>query len=250
MTREVVRNRNASRRARWTPVAVLLLAFTGLTARPAHAQFAVVDVGAIAQLIQEASVLEKQLQTAQSELAQAQSEYAALTGSRGMQPLLSGINRNYLPANATQLQQVLAGTSGPYAALAQAVLTLVNASAVLTTNDLNALSPTERAVVLSGRQNSALLAASSQQALGTAGARFADLQLLINAMSSAQDPKGTLDLQARIAAEQAMLANEAVKLGQLRQVIDGQRFMADQQKSEQAVADVGSLRTLTPLTLP
>ena len=70
-------------------VLVGLLALGGT--RPAHAQFAVIDVASLAQLIQEYETLQQQLSTAQSQLSQAQSEYAAITGSRGMQSLLSGI---------------------------------------------------------------------------------------------------------------------------------------------------------------
>ena len=68
-------------------VLVGLLALGGT--RPARAQFAVIDVASLAQLIQEYETLQQELSTAQSQLSQAQSEYAAITGSRGMQSLLS-----------------------------------------------------------------------------------------------------------------------------------------------------------------
>ena len=91
---------------------VLLLGVLALGAiRPAHAQFAVIDVASIVQLVQEVQQLEQQVQTARSQLSQAQSEYAAITGSRGMQQLLSGTLRNYLPTDWTQLAQVLSGSS-------------------------------------------------------------------------------------------------------------------------------------------
>jgi len=50
--------------------------------KSAHAQFAVVDVASIVQLVQEVRELEQQVATAKSQLAQAQSEYAAITGTR------------------------------------------------------------------------------------------------------------------------------------------------------------------------
>ena len=88
-----------------------LLALGG--AQPARAQFAVIDVAAIGQLVQEVHQLEQQVQTAEAQLSQAQSEYAAITGGRGMQNLLAGIPRNYLPMNWAQLAQVLGGASHP-----------------------------------------------------------------------------------------------------------------------------------------
>ena len=71
--------------------------------RPALAQFAVIDVGAITQLILQVQQLEQALQVAQATLTQAQQAYAAITGGRGMELLLAGTIRNYLPANWAQL---------------------------------------------------------------------------------------------------------------------------------------------------
>src|SRR5271165_974905 len=70
---------------------------------PAQAQLAVIDVGAITQLILEVQQLQQALQVAQQTLTQAQQAYAAITGGRGMELLLAGINRNYLPTNWAQL---------------------------------------------------------------------------------------------------------------------------------------------------
>ena len=56
-----------------------------------QAQWAVVDVGAITQLLKEVATLEQQLQTAQSTLTNAQQQYQSMVGNRGMQNLLTGI---------------------------------------------------------------------------------------------------------------------------------------------------------------
>ena len=52
--------------------------------RAAHAQFAVIDVAAITQLVQQVSTLEQQLATAESQLSQARNEYAAIAGESSM----------------------------------------------------------------------------------------------------------------------------------------------------------------------
>ena len=94
---------------------ILLAAFSALgVPTPAHAQFAVIDVASLGQLIQQVSTLEQQVATARSQLSQAQSEYAAITGSRGMHLLLTGVNRNYLPANWGELSQVMSGASARF----------------------------------------------------------------------------------------------------------------------------------------
>lgn len=246
------RSQGRARRARRARFGLVMgaLGLIGLFAQPAQAQWAVVDVGAIAKLVQEVGLLEKQLATARSTLSQARSEYSALTGPRAMASLLAGIKRNYLPEDFTQLQAVLSGASTEYAALAAQMRALEGARAVLTPDAIAALSSAERELVVSRRDDAALLAETSRQALAAASDRFASLQALIDAISSARDPKADLDLQARIEAEQTMLENEQVKLRALHQVIAGQVALSAEQRREQAVADVGNLRRLAPLTLP
>jgi len=80
----------------------------GALSRPAHAQWAVVDVGAIAQLVRQVATLQQQLQNAEQQLGQAREQYSSMTGGRGMQNLLTGVNRNYLPVSFEQLGSTLA----------------------------------------------------------------------------------------------------------------------------------------------
>src|SRR5580658_4199215 len=118
----------------FTPRRILLCLlpwFAFLGAPAAHAQFAVIDVSSIVQLTQEVSVLHQQLTTAENELSQAQSTFNAMTGTRGMQNLLNGTVRNYLPTSLADLQAVQQGTSGAYGALSASLSNLVQANAVL-----------------------------------------------------------------------------------------------------------------------
>jgi type IV secretion system protein VirB5 len=224
-----------------------LLAFGGPKA--AHAQFAVIDVASLAQLIQEYETLQQQLSTAENQLNQARSAYAAITGNRGMQLLLSGTQRNYLPTNWTQLSQVMSGRSGSYPALASNVSSLVSANAVLTPAQVAAMSPTQQAQLTAARQNPALLQATARTSLSNSSDRFASLQQLISAIGTAADEKASLDLNARIAGEQGMLQNESTKMQVLYQVAQSQEWARAQQVREQAIADQGSLRRLPAMGL-
>ena len=228
-------------------LAVALLAFA--LVKPAQAQFAVIDAASIGQLVQEVRELEQQVATARGQLAQAQSEYAAITGNRGMQLLLPGVNRNYLPMNWSQLSQVLTGGSGSYPALATEVSALMMANAVLTPAQIAALSPTQQAQLTTARQSSAMLQALARSALSNSSDRFTSLQQLIAAIGAATDEKASLDLTARIAAEHGMLQNEATKLQGLYQVAQSQEWARAQRSREQAIADQGSLRQLPPMGL-
>ena len=100
--------------------------------RPAQAQFAVIDIGTITQLLIQVQQLEQAVQLAQSTLAQSQQAYSAITGGRGMQLLLSGTNRNYLPANWTQLTGAQRGAGGAYGALGSDVSATIQRNAILT----------------------------------------------------------------------------------------------------------------------
>jgi type IV secretion system protein VirB5 len=224
---------------------VLLLA----CAPCAHAQWAVIDVGAIAQLIQQALTMEQQLSTAKDQLTQAHDQYKAMTGGRGMEGLASGINRNYLPTDWNQLQSALQGTAGAYGALNAALSSLIQSNAVLSQAEVAKLSPAERDHLEAARRSAALLQVTSREALATTSKRFALIQSLISAISGAQDQKAILDLQARIAAEQGMLQNEQTKLNTLYQIAQSEQWAHEQRMREQAIADVGSFRDLPPLGL-
>lgn len=216
----------------------------------AHAQFAVIDVASVAQLVKEVQTAAQELQTAQNELAQARQSYQSLTGTRGMQNLLSGTNRNYLPTDLTSLEATLSGSGGTYGALASSVQTAMNTNAVLSPTTLAALSASERNAIVAQRQAIALQQGISSQALANSSGRFAQVQQLISTIGSAQDPKAILDLQVRVSAEQGMLEAEQTKLQVLYQSLRAQQAAEEQASREQAIADVGSLRALPAMGLP
>lgn len=208
--------------------------------RPAQAQWAVIDVNAIAQLAQEVHEMQQAIQTAQSQLTQAQQQYRSMTGASGMQSLLAGITQNDLPAGWAEIST----------ALSPSIQATVNANAVLTPAQVSSLSPTEQQQLQSARWNAALLQVAAEKAYANASSRFASLQELINAIPTATDQKQILDLQASIEAEDDMLRNDATKLTVLYQAAQAQQWAQSQAAREQAIAGIGNLRTLAPLQLP
>ena len=231
------------------PVMACLMGLT--VAPPSHAQWAVVDVGAITQLIQEISYWKQQIQAMSSQLNQLQSTYNAMTGNRGMQNLLpiTPQTRNYLPTNWQGLIATLNGLSGSYGALSAQLNSTLSANAILTPAQVSRLSPQEQAQLQSSRNSAALMQATSQQALQASSQRFTSLQQLINAIPTATDQKGALDLQARIAAEQAMLQNEQTKIQTLNQALQADERARQQRAQELSISNLGSLRTLPPIGL-
>lgn len=212
-------------------------------AAPASAQWAVVDAPAIIQLIQEVREMEQEVQTAESQLSQAKQALATMTGDRGMELLLSGITRNYLPSSWTQLTSAMTGNSPGATALSTSVLAAVGLNAVLTPAQLATLSPTDQRQIAAARQSNALQQALAQSALSNSSARFASIQSLISAISTASDQKGILDLQARISAELAMLQNEQTKLQVLHLATEAQTAVLAQQEHELVIAGQGNFAT-------
>lgn len=205
----------------------------------AHAQFAVIDVAAVTQLVTEVQNLEQTLTVAREHLAEAQAQLRSMTGDRGMEQLLGGTNRNYLPADWGQLTAALNGTGSAYSTLSAAIRQALAEDAVLTPQQVATLSPHGQQQLTEDRNTAALLQAVSRAALANASSRFADLQQLIDAIGTASDQKGILDLDARIDAEQAMLENERTKLGMLVAAAEAQHWTDAEQDRERAIAGQG-----------
>ena len=218
---------------------IAFLAVSTLEVPTAHAQWAVVDAPAIVQLIQEVQTTAQQLATAKAQLLQAEQALQTMTGDRGMGQLLNGIVRNYLPSNWTQVSRVLQGTGG-FSALSTDVQSVMSTNAVLSPQRLANLPAGGQQLIQSERQWSAMQQALSHQALSSASDRFASIQSLMSAISSAADQKGILDLQARISAELGMLQNEQLKVQILNQSAQGQQAALRQQAREQVIDGHGS----------
>jgi type IV secretion system protein VirB5 len=231
----------------WSGAIVVMLVMSA--APSAHAQWAVVDVGAIAQLRQQITTMTQQLSTARNQLTQAQQTFQSLNGSRGMEQLLAGTVRNYLPADWAQLDSAIRQGVGAYQGLAADVQAAINGNAILTAQQLALLSPAELDHLDAARRSAAMLQVTARQALSATSDRFEAIQQLIDAIPGAQDPKAILDLQARIGAEQGMLANEQTKLQVLYQVAQAEEWARLQRVREQGIADVGSLRVLPAMGL-
>jgi len=222
------------------PIATLAL----IAAAPAvHAQFAVIDVASVTQLVTEVQNLEQALTVARQHLEEAQTELRSMSGNRGMEQLLAGTNRNYLPSDWGQLTAALDDTSSAYATLSAGIRQALTEDTVLTPQQVATLSPGGQAQLAEDRRTAALLQAVSRQALANASGRFAELQQLIDAIGTASDQKGILDLGARIGAEQAMLENERSKLAMLVAAAEAQRWTDEEQERERAIAGQGEFAT-------
>jgi type IV secretion system protein VirB5 len=206
----------------------------------ARAQWAVIDVPAIVQLVQEVQTMQQQLATAREQLQSTHQALQAMTGDRGMERLLVGTTRNYLPSNWTQLTSALQGRAASgYAGLSADVQSAIAANAVLSPRRLATLSSGDQQQIQAARQWCAMQQALAHEALANASGRFAAIQGLIAAISTAGDQKAILDLQARISAELGMLQNEQTKVQVLYQATQAQESSVRQQTRERVIEEHG-----------
>ena len=233
-------NGNRGGMRRWALIGVFAL----LSVPPAaRAQWAVIDVQAVAHLAQEVQMLQRALATAEAQLQQQRLAFQSITGRRGMARLLAGTQRNYLPPDWGSIDALTADASGRYAGLAAAVQQQIRANAVLPTATLASLTPNERARMGAARARVAIAQVLFRAALANASARFGALQSLIDAIPTATDQKGILDLETRIGAEQAMLQDERAKLTTLAGAMRAEAAQARQQIREARVTDQGRFDT-------
>jgi type IV secretion system protein VirB5 len=227
---------------------LVLLACLSLS-RPASAQWVVTDPAALTQLLVQVQKISQEISLAERTLTQAQQAYNAMSGNRGMGNLLSGVNRNYLPATWAQLNSAMGGGGGPYAPLGTDVTATVNRNAVLTNSQTGQLAADELDSITQRREAVALLESLSRAAIANSSDRFASIQTLINAMASTSDQKGILELHTRVGAELGMLQNEQTKLGNLYQAALVAAQTEQERSDEKAMADIGHLRNLPAMGL-
>lgn len=238
---------------------ILALLLTGSlgVASPARAGIPVIDFANLAQAIQQVVAWTQQFQQMAQQItqlqqtyAQLQQAYAAITGGRGMESLMSLTTaaRNYLPSDYGQMLDVVNNTSVTYSGLASQMQGIMNSRAVLSPGQLGALSAQAQQAVNQGRKAAAMLDMLTQQAQRNSSQRFTDLQGLITAIGGAGDDKAVQDLQARIAAEQAMSTNEQTKLQAMYQMAQAQDMQRQQTNREGAVNQLGRQSGLSALT--
>ncbi|MBT2326570.1 type IV secretion system protein [Variovorax paradoxus] len=226
---------------------------------PLHAKagIPVIDVTAVANLMQQVMYWQQQLSAMQKQYDQLKASkdqlaqtYSAMTGTRGMEQLLptSDLARNYLPPSYGELMNTTNGSSATYAGLGNHVQSIMKANSILSGTQMDALSPEMRQIVEQGRQSAAMLNGMTQNAYQNTGQRFSALQQLINRIATAQDPKAIQDLQARIQAEQNMLTNEQTKLQSLYQIAKAEEAAQQQRVRERAITDVGTVRSISTVS--
>lgn len=222
----------------------------------AHAGIPVIDVANLAQSIQQVvawaqqnAQMVQQLTELRNQYTQLTNTYNSLTGNRGLGTLLNGVvdqaARRYLPGDGTQIGQLSSGVVPGFGGL-QATINRYKAT-------VSSMSPatfapgSDATRALTARINSL----ATQQALGesaysSTAQRTTDLENMIATIGVADDPKAIAEINARIAAQQALIANEATKLQSLRYMQELEK-QQNEQRGREVIANWGSY-VMPPVT--
>ncbi len=223
-------------------VAVACLIPLLATGGAAHAAMPVIDVAAVTRLAQEITAWDEQLQGMRLQLGQLQRTTSALTGSRGMDQLLrqTPAARNYLPTDWTGLAGAAGSGAGSDPVFAGAARAQRDSNVVLSAAAVARLPPSLQSLLRSERDAVAVIQTATRSAYAHSSNRFTSLSTLIDQIRATPDAKAIAELQSRIGAEQAMLANEGLKLAALAQVTEAERGARDLVRREVTLQSHGA----------
>lgn len=200
--------------------ATALLAVTA-TASPAQG-IPVIDAANLVQTIQQVVNDITKINNQIQQVSQLQTQIASMNGMRMLGTVAnSPALQDYVPANAHNL--VNAVTSAGYGGLNATAKALRNAGMVY--NCLDLLGPARtacQAALAQPYQHKGLL----QDAMTSASGRLAQINALMRQIDATTDQKSVQEIQARIGAENALLAHEVSQVQMLQGMADAEERIA------------------------
>jgi type IV secretion system protein VirB5 len=211
--------------------AALSLALSGT----AHAQIIVYDPTTFAKILQQTQTALTQLQQLERQVQQGEQLLTSLNQISNVNSLATLLSQPALRSFLPDANAYVAASQGNLASLGAIG---ANAQAIRTANQLYTAPAGDAAGAdLMAAGNRAALNLATSEAVGeTAAARLTGLQQLQGALDTAANARAVLDLQARLAAEQAMIANDQMRLQGLAMTQAAQNQMQTQRDQERAAA--------------
>ena len=182
--------------------------------------------------------LQRHYETLQQQLSQGKQLYDDVHKLTDVNSLAGALNnpalRRYLPAEVQDTSRLLNGSLTDLGSIGSRATSIRDANRLFTPVT-SGLSPVEQyyqdSLVKSG-DRAARDIALGESAYQTAAQRQAGLDELRLALNNATTAKEVMDLQARIAAEQALINNDQMQLQGLAMMQEAERRLAEQQDRE------------------
>lgn len=220
-------------------LAIALTASLAGIARTASAQWVVIDpaniqsnlinhAADIAKYVQMIEQMQSQLQQLQQTYAQLQSQYKSLTGNRGLGMI---DNENYTANIPTNWQQTLQAMThgGQVGQIANQISQEANQLQQPYFQNVSQIIKQGLAQDMTRHVNGEALNA---EVFDGSSARFQRINQLMQQINATTDMKGVAEIQARLAAENAQLLNQLIRVQAMNAMIAQQQQTADQKKRQ------------------
>lgn len=223
--------------------AAMLIAF-GTT--QAHAQgIPVIDVANLIQTVQQVVNDITEISNQVQQITQLQNQLNSINGVRNLGNVFNNPTlRNYVPAEAYTYVNAV-NTSG-YSGLNATAKGLRDASMVYNCMDLAGDARTScQATLAQPYQQKGLL----QDAMRSAAGRLSQIQSLMGQINATTDQKSVQEIQARIGAENALLAHEMSQVQMLQGMADSEERIArsrERERQYQMLARTGKVADYLP----
>ncbi len=223
--------------------ATIALAFAG---EAAHAQgIPVIDVANLLQTIQQVLNDVTKIENQVQQITRLQGQLDSINGIRNLGNVFNNpALRNYVPAEVYTFVNAI-DTSG-YAGLTATGKSLRDASLVYNCLDLVGTARIScQAALAQPYQHKGLL----QDAMHSASNRLTQVQSLMNQINATSDQKAVQEIQARIGAENALLAHEATQIQMLQAMADSDERIArsrDRERQYQMLGRTGRISDFLP----
>ncbi|MDP1899345.1 MAG: type IV secretion system protein [Rubrivivax sp.] len=195
----------------------------------------VIDVANLVQTIMQVMNDVTEINNQVQQITQLQSQLNSINGMRNLGNILNNpLLRNYVPAEAyTYLNAI--NTSG-YSGLNATAKTLRDAGMVYNCMDLAGAARTGcQAALAQPYQQKGLL----QDAMKSAAGRLTQINSLMDQINTTSDQKAVQEIQARIGAENALLAHEISQVQMLQGMADSEERIARSRERERQYQMLG-----------
>jgi len=195
----------------------------------------VIDIANLIQTLMQVMNDVTKISNQVQQISQLQEQLASINGMRNLGNVFNSPTlRNYVPAEAfTAINAV--NTSG-YAGLNTTAKSLRDTGMVYNCLDLTGTARTTcQAALAQPYQQKGLL----QDAMTAAAGRLTQIQALMNQINATIDQKAILELQARIAAENALLSHETSQIQMLQGMADSEERIARSRDRERQYEMLG-----------
>lgn len=207
----------------------LAMAAAALLPRPAVAQgIPVIDTANLAQTIQQVANDITSIQNQVQQITQLQAQINSLNGMRGLGTILNNpLLKNYVPPEAYNVVNAV-NVSG-YSGLSATAKALRDVGMVYNCADRTGDARLAcQSTLAQPYQHKGLL----QDAMRSAAGRLNQIQALMGQIDATTDQKSVQEIQARIGAENALLAHELSQLQMLQGLADSEERIARSRERE------------------